>query len=104
VDAGEKPTLLWGETDSTSRSPVSCDTPQRPLITSPAIIFSKIRLALAFKTSTPSRLRVADDVLSKGETDIQDIAEEIETGATKDPACRMATAESLALHFLRQYR
>ena len=54
--------------------------------------------------STPLQRRVADDVLSKGETDIQDIAEEIETGATKDPACRMATAESLALHFLRQYR
>ena len=39
VSSGSQPTRCWREMDSNSRSPVSGDTPQRPLITSPAITF-----------------------------------------------------------------
>jgi hypothetical protein len=49
-------TRRWREMDSNSRSPYSGDTPQRPLIASPGIIFREISdLRFAPKASTPSR-------------------------------------------------
>ena len=45
-------TRRWREVDSNLRSPVSGDTPQRPLITSPAIIFRE-----SSACASPQRLR-----------------------------------------------
>jgi hypothetical protein len=46
-------TPRWREMDSNSRSPVSGDTPQRPLIASPGIISRNLGLRFAPKASTP---------------------------------------------------
>ena len=55
--SGSQRTHRWREVDSNLRSPVSGDTPQRPLITSPAIIFRE-----SSACASPQRLRsIRDD-------------------------------------------
>jgi hypothetical protein len=51
--SGSEQTPCWREMDSNSLSPVSGDTPQRPLIASPGIISAKSRLALRTKGFAP---------------------------------------------------
>jgi hypothetical protein len=70
VVCGSLMTPRWREMDSNSRSPVSGDTPERPLITSPAITSAKARLALRTEGFDPFAeiLRAARARLQKSQS------------------------------------
>src|ERR1700720_1822056 len=56
--SGSHETRRWREMDSNSRSPVRCDTPQRPLITSLAIIFPQSSASPSHRRLRPRRGKI----------------------------------------------
>src|SRR6202040_762111 len=56
--SGSHETRRWREMDSNSRSPVSGDTPQRPLITSLAIIFPQSSASPSHRRLRPRRGKI----------------------------------------------